>query len=396
MKCLEYIEALSIVKDKYTVNIATKICCLLLCLVNMSSYCFGTALTDSEDHIKLLREVRQTWEDSKDRFTEIQSQLTHGKIEFCLPLQAYDPSIKVPNSNEVVLLTHEGRAIKGIFKPRALLNQIAECAAFKAARFLGMENMVPPIASRQIVDKKGVVSYYIDVAEDQNPWVMRSQKLTLSDIDGRIDPGSLNNFKAFSFVLGMWDPKLVNTVLVGPKPPYQIMSLDNESLMSGVYAPTATEHFFVCWKLDLNCKADMYDDLRNFKPTVMNLEDIDSCVPSLERFFCHDKDFLDLETIGQKRQQISKRILSFFWSKEKLTHFIGEKGWWLQLYKDIPNVYSPEVTSLSPTVVNSFNALTLEVLRQFFEDTNLESSIFSPQHYAEILRRRDLLLANLH
>jgi hypothetical protein len=347
-----------------------------------------------EEKVQHLRGIRQTWDDHRSRFREIQEELRQGTILYGVHLNIYDPSIRGPNQNAIVLVTLKDRLIKAIFKPRGPLHQRVEVGAFEVAQ-LGMGGLVPPTVIGQFGQVPGVLSFYFDVEDDQNPWKQKADDKALERALQITDPQSLNDFNAFVFVFGMWDLKPFNRILVGEKPPFNVMSLDNESLMIPVYLPT-NGHFFVAWKFDPTCPLTPYSDLKDkFEPEVLNYDEVEEVLLSLERFFISDK-WINAESIKErKREAILKGIRSFFWGKRTLRHFIGKKAWWIQLYADIPYVPVPKVTFLLPSTITRFRSLTLEGMKKFYGDDDSQNYLFLQEFYEEILSRRDSLLSNL-
>ena len=365
---------------------------LILCFFMLTFRAFGMFPETEEGRIEQLRGIKQDWQTSRDVFSDIQRQLSLGEIRYGIPLRKYDESIRQPNNNKVVLVSVEdcSKCVKCIFKPRGLLHQKVEQGAFGLSEYLKMK-LVPPTVACHFEGQEGILSYYVDTSKDQNFW---GNKYKINEIRELVDPQCLNNFYAFSYVFGLWDLKWVNTIMVGGNRPYMMMSLDNESLISPVHASLG-EHFFVCWKLDPTCKSSSYQDLVNFESTILKKEEVSNFYASLRRFFILDKSIQDLENEEKKKEVIIKRITSFLWGKELVPHYIGQKGWWLQLYDGFFDIPAPNVTSLTDETQSLFDTLDVPTLKNYFQDSDPHKPLFSADHYENILKRRDLLLKNL-
>lgn len=357
-----------------------------------------------QEKITALREMKQKWVDHKDRFPAIQKQIQNvTAIIYSVSLKAYDPSIRMPNNNEVAFV--EAPPITGVgpfslfkvmLKPRGLVNQKVEQGAFEIANFLKMPELIPPTVRFNANGKNGVLSYFIDVDQEvQNPWAWKykySDKF--ESIEPLLGPKSLNNFYTFAHVLGLWDLKWVNTLLVGQFAPYTIVSLDNESLMSPVYASEG-EHFYVCWKQDLACPSCPYEDLSTIEVDkfILKKEEIPDRLEDIKRFFIKDKS---IQELAQEEQEkiIIKRMVSFLWGKNSIPCFIGKKGLWLQLYADYPLIPAPkpQLHLLDSETIVSLKGLHVSQLRGFFEDLDEEKPLFSTNHYEGIIARAHLLL----
>lgn len=356
-------------------------------------YAFGPLPESEEDKVKQLRSVKQPWENCKDKFLEIKQQLQRGKILYDVPLQKYDPSITQPNNNKIVLVGLEDNStvFKALFRQRSGANLKAELGAFEIAQYLGMENLVPPIADCELDGQQGVVSYYIDVEEGQNPW---KTKCGIKEIKEQVSPESLNNFYAFIKIFGIWDLKWVNTLTVGSSPPYHILSLDNDSSITPVYEPKG-DHFFVCWKTDPASESSPYADLTNFKATSLEEKEIPNYYDQLKRFFSQHDHIQRLGSEEEKKEEILKRVKSFLWGRPLVPHYIGEKGWWIQLYYGYTSIPPAHVESLSFFTQSRLKELNHEKLKEFFQDLDTDTQVFSNEHYEAILMRCAALLRDL-
>lgn len=358
-----------------------------------NSFSYPPLPETEEERVKLLQGMRQPWETCKDRLADVHERLGRGKVLFSVPLQKYDPSIKQPNKNKVVLvgLDDNETIIKAIFKPRSKAKQQIEQGAFKLAEFIGMPNLIMPISPLPCDEVQGSVSYYIDVEDEKNPW---KTKVGINQLHAMVSQDSLNDFYAFAKVFGMWDLKWVNVLFVGSQAPYNILSIDNEDLDGAVHE-TKGEHPFVCWKRDPECKSLPYGDLENFIPSILEESNIPSVVDDLMRFFIKDASIQKLKTEEERRETIQGRIKSFFWGKKTLPHYIGKKGWWLQLYDGFPDIPAPHVTSLSEHTLSRLKELTVEKLKECFEDVNPDTPLFCKGHYEAILMRCENLIRDL-
>jgi hypothetical protein len=380
---------------------------LYLCLITSVSCTQITPNKEALETVELLHNLKQTWTDIKDKFPEIQSQLSSAIILHSVPLKVYDPSIRAPNDHEVVLLKiqettatdHPSLLYKAIFKPRGLLHQKVEEGAFKIVQYLNMQGLIPPTVRYSTPEKKGVLSYYIDTENNQNLW---KSTPTISQIKDLLDPKSLNDFYTFAYVFGLWDLKWVNTLFVGQSVPYSIMCVDNESLMSKVYAPEG-EHCYVCWRLDPACNAASHEDLsiikdpQHFKSLafILKKEEIPHLFPEIKRFFIHEPSIQKLATDEEKKQVIIKRMESFLWGKNSVSCYIGQKGLWLQLYADFPNI-PPAQPNINPGLLDSLTVkglkeLSLNNLREFFQDVDEISPLLPTAHYNSIISRSNSL-----
>lgn len=271
------------------------------------------------DKVAALRNYKQPWVDHKDQFPAIQKQLETGAIEviWALPLKTYDPSIRMPNNNEVGLVkvesaTEENKYYKVMLKPRSSsLHQKVEQGAFEIASFLNMSGLIPPTVLFNASGKNGVLSYFIDGDPHvPNPWTWKYKySENFESIEDLLEAKSLNNFYTFAYVLGLWDLKWVNTLLVGESAPYAIVSLDNESLMSPVYAPKE-EHFYVCWKQDPTYSSSPYEDLSAIEAEkfILKKEEIPNRLEDIKRFFIKDESIQKLADEEQQKEIIIKRM----------------------------------------------------------------------------------------
>lgn len=337
-----------------------------------------------------LHSISQIYDSSLD-FIELQKMLSKCDCVFGVPLNIYDPKIEDFYKNYHVLLLQEPESknqIKVIFKPRSKLVQTLSVGAFFMSQYLGMNTKLPPIAIFKYKGVEGIISYFIDTNSSQSFWdISGDYKL----IKKNIDPKCLSDYYVFSYLLGNWDLKWRNVLLIDNQGINDITCIDIDAIAyPGVGDYGA--HLFVPW-VKSSVTSIPYSSFSEEDSFYLEKKDIDFYLDKLFPFFEFEKDVQDEFIVSKKYALILNLVKSYaFWDRPSVKHYIDKKAWWIRLNENTDGIVAACTEFIDEDTIERLKTLNMDILKIIFNDLDPQNPIVNEEFYTGILERRDNLL----
>lgn len=357
----------------------------------MYSFTFTTVVNALEEealNTNYLLNFRQPYPSSIDLF-DLQKSVDEYQCISGLPINIYDPKIIYSQGCHVLLLKHHENEneIKVVFKPRNKLVQALSIGAFYTARYLGMNTLIPPIASYQYQGKEGVISYFVDTSPENTFWEIPGD---IELIKNSVHPKSLSDYYVFCYLLGNWDLKWKNTVLLDRGQFKDIVCVDVDAIASPGVGPYG-EHFFVPW-VRFSRNVIPYSIFKEEDAFFMSQEDVDFHLDRLFPLF-ESSDIVQKEPVTSKKYAlVSKLAKSFaFWERPPTKHYIDAQAWWIKLYDHMEGVAPAFTQFADKDILERLISLNIYILKTLFNDTDPYMPLVNEEFYIGILERRDAM-----
>lgn len=302
-------------------------------------------------------------------FQEAESLLLSLNVQKITSIYEY---LNIPDRqyNPTALLLFLDNGLKAVFKPNRSSRQIqAALMAYRFSQFMNFK-FIPPTVTRTINDKKGVVRFFVENADELKCKFIKN-----------LTPLEKSNIYVFYFILGEWDANKYNVLFekVSGKP----VLVDNETNTTVSFIPYG-DYPFRLFKIksqemiissSAEYKQFPFEEVKkinNYSMTYLKNMLHDMTEPEFNNYFipwCFER-----RAFLHDGNMYFVRWNNGYWIRHNFTYYT-------EIFKDfLPKVFSEKT-------INQLKKLNYRILDSFLPDFSINKAII----YG-ILYRRDVLL----